>query len=161
MAKAEEIQQELQQIADDHGGLCTAPHVVEFAKDPETALHDRFEWDDERAGYQWRLAQARQIIRCYVQPMPAADAAPTRVFVSLRDDRHAGVGYRRLEDVMADPEMRGRMLNEARADMRRFVARYKHLEQLASVVGVMEDALDYETAAQEAQAATIADRAAM
>jgi hypothetical protein len=56
------VQQELQAIADRHDGKLPASAVVDFARDPSTALHARFDWDDSEAAEKWRLEQARTII---------------------------------------------------------------------------------------------------
>jgi hypothetical protein len=37
--------------------------VVDVAKDPSHPLHDAFEWDDTEAARQYRLEQARYLIR--------------------------------------------------------------------------------------------------
>ena len=40
------------------------PHdIVREARDPESVLHDSFEWDDAKAGAAYRLDQARALIR--------------------------------------------------------------------------------------------------
>lgn len=43
--------------------LLDAENVVLAAKDPESPLHDYFEWDDSKAAHTYRLVQARRIIR--------------------------------------------------------------------------------------------------
>ena len=47
--KTKEIQDELELIAEAHGGILYPRDVVEFAKDEETALHSQFTWDDSEA----------------------------------------------------------------------------------------------------------------
>lgn len=39
--------------------------LVEFAKDETTDLHNAFEWDDSVAGHEYRLLQARQLLKVY------------------------------------------------------------------------------------------------
>ena len=51
----------LAEIAEAYGRL-TPDLVVQEAKDPDSILHNLFEWDDAEAGHQHRLFQARQII---------------------------------------------------------------------------------------------------
>lgn len=41
----------------------TPNKVVEIAKDPESPLHGHFCWDDNEAAHQYRLEQARSLIR--------------------------------------------------------------------------------------------------
>lgn len=42
----------------------TPESVVKAASSPRHPLHPCFEWDDEKAGEQYRLHQARNLIRC-------------------------------------------------------------------------------------------------
>lgn len=44
-------------------GKVKPEHVVAAAADPEHPWHDRFAWDDAVAGHNFRLYQARQVIR--------------------------------------------------------------------------------------------------
>jgi hypothetical protein len=44
-------------------GTLTPASLVEVAAAPEHLLHDRFEWDNTLAGHQYRLVQARGLIR--------------------------------------------------------------------------------------------------
>jgi hypothetical protein len=131
---------ELEQIRSEHGGVLRAADVVEYARDPETALHQRFEWNDTKAAEQYRLWQARELIRVVVQTRPANDAA-TRVYVSLTDDRrNDGGGYRTLDEVMRSKTMREALLKQAHADMVRFETTYRQLSELASVIAAMRSA---------------------
>jgi hypothetical protein len=56
------IAEKLAQIAKRNGGRLTPDLVVSEARDPDSVLHNLFEWDDEEAAHQHRLFQARQII---------------------------------------------------------------------------------------------------
>ena len=51
------------QAIEDERGRVTADAVVEAARDPGHAWHNRFDWNDETAGHRWRLMQARTLIR--------------------------------------------------------------------------------------------------
>lgn len=129
--------EELERIRTANSGVLRAADVVAFARNPDTALHGRFEWDDTEAARQYRLWQARELIRVVVQTHPADDA-PTRVYVSLADDRDKdGGGYRALDEVMRSKAMRAALLEQARVDMVRFEAKYNHLCEVASVVAAM------------------------
>lgn len=48
------------------GKALTPPTVVEAARNPASPLHGLFEWDDGRAAAQYRLEQARRIIKTIV-----------------------------------------------------------------------------------------------
>jgi hypothetical protein len=60
--QAEEVEAELDQIADQRGYL-TPRMVVEAARPQTSRLHQYFEWDDQAAAEEYRLAQARHLVR--------------------------------------------------------------------------------------------------
>lgn len=129
-----EIFQELETIRRMHGGILKPIDTVKFARDPKSALHSKFEWDDSEAAHQHRLWQARQLIAVHVQYI-GSDKRPTRVFVSLVEDRYDrdGGGYRTLQDVMVDPIMRASLLNQALLDLERFQEKYNRLLELRPI----------------------------
>ena len=134
------IEEELRELAATHGGVIPPRAVVDFARDPETALHSKFTWDDSDAAEAWRLHQARQVIRLHVDVI-AASSEPVRTFVSLTPDRSkAGGGYRLMVDVLANDEMREQMIHDATAELRRVRLKYKHLHELAEVWTAVEHA---------------------
>ena len=45
---------ELLAPAKKHGGSVSPEHVVARARNPSSALHDAFDWDDTEAARQWR-----------------------------------------------------------------------------------------------------------
>lgn len=60
MTHTDDIREALEAIRKS-GGL-TPTRVLRVAKNPDSILHPRFEWDDAKAGHQHRLWQARQLI---------------------------------------------------------------------------------------------------
>lgn len=101
----QQIAYELNKIAKAHGGHATAEQVVEAATPATHPLHPQFEWDDTVAGNQWRLKQARAMLRVTVY-MRKSDDGRVRipVFTSLPSDRGTN-GYRPTEAVIEDPDM--------------------------------------------------------
>jgi hypothetical protein len=85
--------------------------VVAFAADETTALHSRFEWDDSKAGHQYRVWQARHILSVYVTVVDdGGNKAPMRMFAVLREQDGGSTGYRTTEDVLNDPLERAELL---------------------------------------------------
>ena len=119
------------------GGVIQPEAVIEFARDPETALHGAFCWDDGEAAAQYRLWQARQVIRVCVTIREDVKGPPIRAYVSLQEDR-GDVGYRLLDDVMSDAEMRDRLLAQALTELNRWKIRYQQLRELAPVFEAAE-----------------------
>lgn len=134
MKSNDKIRDEIELIrsrSDD--GAVNPADVVEFAKNPKTALHGEFTWDDSRAAVEHRLWQARQIIRVCVYYEPAVEQR-IRAYISLPEDR--GVdrpGYRRTTDIVRDREHRAAMLAMAMRELEFFQQKYAVLSELAQV----------------------------
>jgi len=138
----DEVVKELQRIAKKHRGLLQPATVVEYAEDPKSPLHDYFDWDDTEAARKWRLHQARNLIRvCIEYRQVGEEPREFKVFVSLRQDRSNGFGYRRLTDVLSDAELTLQLLHDCHADYRTFYEKYKSLKQLSEVLARTEDAI--------------------
>ena len=129
---------ELELIANKHGGILRPGDVVAFARDPKTALHSRFTWDDSTAAREHRLWQARQLITVYVTT-DQNTKKNVQVFVSLASDQERkGGGYRRLTDVLSDSEQRAELLAQALADLNYMKRKYKELTELSHIWQAIE-----------------------
>ncbi len=112
-------------------GLIVPREVHDWAHaHPKSLLHQRLQWDDAEAGYQYRL---NQIMHLIVLNITTADLKPE--FVSLSIDRANGTGggYRSIVDVVKVPHLREVMLDDALADLERVRRRYEYLKALAPV----------------------------
>ncbi len=103
---------ELETLASAANGLLHAEQVIEFAKNPETALHREFEWDDTEAAAKYRLQQARQVIRVFVKFEPRVNRE-CRALVSVPSDRSISGGYRKTSEVLDSPNYRVQVVEEA------------------------------------------------
>lgn len=130
------IKAELAKIAE--AGIINPRDVVEFARNPKTALHSRFEWDDTEAGHQWRLHQARNMLRVYVEVLPNAEEV-TRGYVSLTTERVAGGDYRAMVDVLSDATLYQQLLDDALTQLHNMKARYGRLKELQAVWASVEN----------------------
>lgn len=136
--KKDDVLKELTFIAQEHEGMLRPEDVVEYAKNKRTVLHGCFTWDDSEAAIQWRLQEARMLIRVAVTVLPNEEETTCRAFVSMKDDRYSGLGYRPMLSVLTNDEQRATMIQEALAEMEVFKAKYKNLVELASVFEEME-----------------------
>ena len=134
------VRQELELIRKQAGGVLRPMDVVDFAADPQTALHEKFTWDDDEAAQQYRLWQARVLIRVCVTVF-SDDVEPMRAYVSLMEDRQEeGGGYRTLITVLRNPKQRANLIAQAKKDMDRFEKKYRLLVELADVITAMRKA---------------------
>lgn len=130
------IRSELEQIRCANGGLLRPEDVVKFARNKRTALHGEFEWDDAKASAEFRLWQARNVIRVTVTvlPSPHSDQEPVRAYVSVVSDRvQPGGGYRAIGDVMTNDEMRAELVNDALGEVKRWRRKYERLRELVPI----------------------------
>jgi len=133
---------ELERISAKRDGELLPEDVVEAARPPRSPLHSRFTWDDSEAAHQYRLWQARQLIRVKVSYLKVGDdEIASRVFVSLSSDRcRDGGGYRTITSVMNNSVWRDQLLLDALEEMRRFKEKYATLKELAGVFEAMSSA---------------------
>jgi hypothetical protein len=133
------IQIALQRIQRANGGLLRPEDVVSEARAKISPLHPMFEWKDSAAAHEYRLWQARQLIRVSVIFLPNGSDQAIKAFVSMLDDRtQDGGGYRALVDVLSDKTMRQAFLKEALAELQVFERKYQMLSELAVVFAAMK-----------------------
>ena len=137
------IEQELKAIGDNGGGKILPSAVVNYARNPDTALHSHFTWDDGAAAQQHRLWQARQVLRVYVK-LAVADnkTVSVRAFVSLPSSRNQAGGYQPVLTVLKNDDLRAQMLEMAKGELRTFRNKYKTLSELADVFSAIADIID-------------------
>lgn len=138
------IKEELEVIrSENENGELVAEDVVEFAKNPNTALHKKFNWDDTKAAHLYRLQQARGIIRVVVNVTKSDTGQRVVVpaFVSLSDNRRDGKGYQVRAVVISDEEKRRRHALDVLASVISLLTRAQ-LEELSDVLAVAQEAFD-------------------
>lgn len=133
---------EFQQIGEENGGMIRAEDVLVFASaNPHSALHGCFTWDDGEAAHQWRLNQARKLIRVMVIVVARDPERTYRAYVSLKENRYNGEGYASFVTVMSDGNLREAFVMEAYQEMQSFLGKYETIKELAGVFAEMREAL--------------------
>ena len=149
MLLKERIARELERIALANDGVLRQEDVVAFARDPSTALHSQFDWDDTEAAHQWRLQKAAQVIRMQVRVLEE-DAASVRAYVSLTPDRANGGGYRMMASVLSNEELSRQMMLDALAELSAVRRKYRTLQRLSGVWNEIDAAVAAESEATAA-----------
>jgi len=139
--QTERMSEELERIAAEHGSVLKPGDVIDFARDPETALHHRFEWDDGVAANKYRLWQARQLIAQVQISAPKMTGQTIRAFVSLSPERDEGGGYRLMANVLSDRDLREIHLRDALSDFQRLIDAYSHLDELGPLIASLRRAM--------------------
>ena len=133
-------------IAERNNGYLDPAKVVESAEDPESPLHDRFEWDDTEAAAHFRNIQAGVLIRMIkitVVQAPKETGAEvtittTRGFQSLPSDRKPAPteekgSYQPIPEIMSAPAKREELLATVLKELEAYRKRYSNIAELAGV----------------------------
>lgn len=133
------IGQHIELLRQQQFGELTPPDVVADARNPNSPLHSFFEWDDGEAAEQYRLSQARGLIRAVVA-VYVSDTAPavrSKAFVHIRegDTPH----YRETTHALSQKKTRDMVLRRAWEELMQWKRRYKDLSEFAALVPVIDE----------------------
>lgn len=137
--EAQKAGEELERIRTKHNGRLEPEWVVHNAKSPHNPLHDLFEWDDNVAAQNYRVDQARAVIRSLeVVIEQAPEAKPIRAFVSVVQERDRS--YTSVQHAMSDSDLRKQVLMQALTELEAWRKRYAELVELATVFAAIDEA---------------------
>lgn len=106
-------------------GPLTAERVLQEASKPGSALHRFFEWDDQKAAHQYRLTQARQLLRSIEVVIEDAKGkqVPMKAYYSVKD-ADGQREYQPMEFVFDTPDLAEQVVEQARAQLEAWQTRY-------------------------------------
>jgi hypothetical protein len=122
------IESELLQIKGNKEFLIPEDAVAWAAKHPKSALHKSLQWDDVKAGHEYRVWQVRRLIAVHITYQGGE-----RKLVSLRIDRTSPGGYRHMDQILARKDLWDHMLEDALAELNRVKSKYEALKALKPV----------------------------
>lgn len=142
---AEEAYKQLEKIRSKEGEL-TPEAVIENAKSNRSKLHKLFEWDDTEAAHQYRMEQARRMLRSIEIVYKEKPKTPRRAFEIIEKKKRGSQDQRTIysttEEAMADPVSRDRIITEALRQLMAFRRRFHGLRELEIVFNSIEQAID-------------------
>lgn len=131
----------LEAIRNTNAGILNPGDVVAAARDDDV-LSRHFEWDDERAGKQYRLHQARHLINCIVIKIDdggVGDSIETRAFVNIRqEDEDRSRAYTTIQVAMSDNHLRPQVIDQALRELIAWKRRYSDLRALEVVFAAID-----------------------
>lgn len=139
MSITKQLEAELSQL--ESAGLLNPQAIVNWAAMHEdSALHAEFEWDNRRAGAEYRVIQARELIQRVKIEIQVGDDKLIRVrkYSSLPSNRGQDGGYSRTEEVLADKRQRDELLRVALTELNTLRKKYEHLQELAQVFAALD-----------------------
>lgn len=130
----------LEQLRIAGDGELTPEVVIADARHSASPLHSLFEWDDTEAAHQYRLVQARALIRSVVvryRAAPGDGARSVVAFVNVKDrDRQY---YTATALALSDPERRAIVLRQAWEDFQTLRKRYAQLTEFAQLFAALDE----------------------
>lgn len=143
-ADAESVYSELESIRSRDGNITPEAVVVE-AYSPESAMHSEFEWDDSEAAKQYRLDQARSLIRSIEVVYAEAPERQVRAYTVVTSHAHDSTESRKVytdtKEALEDPVTRAEILSNAIRDALAFRRKYADLQELAKIVEAFDEFL--------------------
>lgn len=138
-AEPKEVGEHLELLRKRFKGELTPEDVLDDAKNNNSPLHSFFEWDDGAAAHQFRLQQARGLIRAVVAIYTSEDkpAVRTRAFVHINEP--GAPHYRDAAHAMSEKKTRKMVLQRAWAELQAWRKRYADLKEFSDLVVVIDE----------------------
>lgn len=111
-------------------GEVTPTAVVDMARPEDAVLHPAFEWDDEVAAEEYRLWQARNMVRCLVV-VNDNTAEETPQYVHVRVANQDEGRYLPASVVVADVDLWARAVSELQGKANALLGAIAALESMA------------------------------
>lgn len=127
--------QELERVRKEFGELA-ADSIVRAAGRRGSALRPEFEWNDDVAGHEYRMEQARRLLRAIHVVYLGDDGQEheTRWYQVIPDDAKPGLDvYYNVEQILAEPSYRETVVTTARRELIAYRDRYRSIEALYGV----------------------------
>lgn len=135
---AQTIGEHIETLRMKKGGMLTPEDIVSDAKRARSPLHSAFEWDDSTAAQQYRLVQAREVLRAIVVVHETMESSPVRAFV--RVDTDEGTRFTSIQHAMSEDDLREQVLQRALRELTDWRQRYDHLKEFAKIFSVIDEA---------------------
>lgn len=139
--QAQIIGEELELIKQNNGQL-TPEAIVRQAKAKKSRLHGFFDWDDKTAAGQYRISQARYLLRSIEVHYVAEKSEPKSIkafySVTNKTDKKEERIYVSLGDMVKNKDYRQQVIERARREMVNWANRYRQYQELSPVVAAID-----------------------
>jgi hypothetical protein len=120
-------------------GELTPKDILDDARHDNSPLHSFFEWNDGEAAEQYRLQQARGLIRSVVAIYVREDKPAVRQKAYVHVAERSAPHYREASHAMSQTKTRQLVLQRAWSELRAWKQRYKDLTEFADLIAVIDD----------------------
>lgn len=129
--------EEVERLSRENGGTITAENVVGSAESESSPLHNAFEWDDGLAAKEYRLVQARCLMRSITvirQDADEEEEKTIRAFVHTDTEK----AYTSVHRAMSDEELRAEVLKKAWRELQTWRRKYEDLREFSAVISAAQ-----------------------
>jgi hypothetical protein len=141
---AQAVGEELESLFTQYGQQVPAEAVVDKARNPASAMHAGFPWDDKTAAHEHRLEVARHLLRSYrvTLVIEGGGERTHRATVARRDKAQPKRRvYSTSEYVLGDAELRAEYVKFALQDFAAARRKYAELSELAIIFAAIDEAM--------------------
>jgi hypothetical protein len=131
----------LENLKAENDGILQPDDVVEAAKDPESPIHDEFEWDLQKAANNHWKDRARNlmnhlaVVRVYAED--ASEGVSAFVNVEVAQSTR---GYVAMSQVVANDDWRQQMVDDVLNRLKALQKKYEQLDELDGVWAAIKKA---------------------
>jgi len=130
---AKRVGEHLELLRKQCKGELTPEDVLADAKHDNSPLHDYFEWTDTDAAHQFRLQQARGLIRAVVAVYVSPDKPAVRQKAYIHIPEGSTPHYREMTHAMSQKKTRELVLQRAWREFQQWRKRYADLKEFAAL----------------------------
>lgn len=138
-ADAKIVGEHLELLRQQFKGELTPQDVLADARHDNSPLHSFFEWDDGEAAEQFRLQQARGLIRSVVAIYVSEDKPATRARMFVHINEPSAPHYREAGHAMSQNKTRQMVLQRAWKELAAWKSRYKDLKEFSELFEVIDE----------------------
>ena len=134
---------ELTRIMGENGGTLEPQLVVDNAREKDSPIHECFEWNNKKAGENWRKQQARCLINSIevvIKFEDREDVVPLAYSIEIKEagDDVATRRYYDVEVIANDEYLHQELLRKALADFGAYRRRYEQIKELDEIFRVFD-----------------------
>ena len=135
---ANEAYEVIENIKKKRGGITPQLLIIE-SKKKKSLLHNCFEWNDSKAAEEYRIVQAREILRCIIIEIePDEDYEEIRTIRALiapsSIEKENNTSYVTVEEVCNDEELQAAYMRQLKRDLDAIKNKIKGFKQFSEVV---------------------------
>lgn len=133
------VGQHLELLREQCKGELTPQDVLDDARNDNSPLHSYFEWNDGEAAEQYRLQQARGLIRAVVAVYVSDDRPAVRHKAYVHIGEPGAPHYREAGHAMSREQTRKMVLQRAWRELQAWRQRYKDLKEFSELFDVVDE----------------------